>query len=58
MKEITDQTLAIHSNGKGMIVLKWPDMQVHLTIDNANKLIDGLQKAIKFENEIKAKDED
>lgn len=49
MREITNQTVSIYSNGQGVIILKWPDLQIEMNIENAKKLIEGLQSAVRYE---------
>jgi hypothetical protein len=49
MIDLTNQKVIVSSNNKQTIILKWPDMQIHLNIENTKKLIKSLQIAIEYE---------
>lgn len=52
MTEVTNQVISVHSDRKGTVILKWPDLQLYMTVENAKKLVNGLMNAIEFEEAI------
>lgn len=50
--EIENQVVSIRSDKKQNIILQWPDLKIYLSIENAKLLVDGLEKAILYEENL------
>ncbi len=51
--DLHNQEVMICSNGKGMICLRWPMIEIHMTIEETKGLIESMQAAVKCEEELK-----
>lgn len=44
-----NMVVTVRSDKKGNVILEWPDLKIFMTLENTENLIDGLKRAVEFE---------